>query len=39
MKWDLFAPSRKDGEHVSYYRKGFIREKRNYLKGKAPRNI
>jgi antitoxin component YwqK of YwqJK toxin-antitoxin module len=34
MKWDLFAPNRKDGEHVSHYPKGFVREKRNYLKGK-----
>ena len=34
MNWDLFAPKRKDGEHVSHYRKGQLREKRNYLKGK-----
>ena len=34
MKWDLFAPKRTDGEHVSRFGKGQLREKRNYLKGK-----
>jgi hypothetical protein len=34
MNWDLFTPKRKDGEHVSRYGKGQLREKRGYLKGK-----
>lgn len=34
MKWDLFAPKRNDGEHVSRYGKGQVRERRHYLKGK-----
>jgi len=34
MNWDFFAPKRRDGEHLSHYSKGRLRERRNYLKGK-----
>lgn len=34
MNWDIFAPKKKDGEHLSHYGKGHLREKRTYLKGK-----